>query len=129
MVVLSQPALELDHNSLLRTCRATASSADIPEIDLSHADAKSRIVKAFEEFGFCKLINHTIPMDSITKLEQEALCFFKLPQSEKEKSLPPDPLGYGSKNIGPNGDEGWIEYFLLNANPLPIPSGNHQSLL
>ncbi|OVA05613.1 Oxoglutarate/iron-dependent dioxygenase [Macleaya cordata] len=88
----------------------------IPVIDLSKPDSKTLLVKACEEFGFFKVINHGVPMEFMTKLESEAVNFFSLPQSEKEKAGPPDPFGYGNKRIGPNGDVGWIEYLLLRSN-------------
>ncbi|XWS19839.1 hypothetical protein CRYUN_Cryun31cG0051100 [Craigia yunnanensis] len=116
MVVLSQPAA-LDHCSLIKTCKPTSVFTGIPVIDLRDPEAKTLIVKACEEFGFFKLVNHGVPMEFITRLEAEALRFFNLPQSEKDKAGPLDPFGYGSKRIGPNGDVGWIEYLLLNTNP------------
>ncbi|XVF87167.1 hypothetical protein PTKIN_Ptkin18bG0097200 [Pterospermum kingtungense] len=116
MVVQSQPAA-LDHYSLIKTCRPTIVSTGIPVIDLRDPEAKTLIVKACEEFGFFKLVNHGVPMEFITRLEAEALRFFNLPQSEKDRAGPPNPFGYGSKRIGPNGDVGWIEYLLLNTNP------------
>ncbi|XVF27325.1 hypothetical protein REPUB_Repub14bG0097400 [Reevesia pubescens] len=116
MVVLSQPAA-LDHCSLIKTCKPTSVFTGIPVIDLRDPEAKTLIVKACEEFGFFKLVNHGVPMEFITRLEAEALRFFNLPQSEKDKAGPPDPFGYGSKKIGSNGDVGWIEYLLLNTNP------------
>ncbi|XVF25469.1 hypothetical protein REPUB_Repub13aG0214900 [Reevesia pubescens] len=116
MVVLSQPAA-LDHCSLIKTCKPTNVFTGIPVIDLRDPEAKTLIVKACEEYGFFKLINHGVPMEFITRLEAEAIRFFNLPQSEKDKAGPPDPFGYGSKRIGPNGDVGWIEYLLLNTNP------------
>ncbi|XP_075667328.1 gibberellin 2-beta-dioxygenase [Castanea sativa] len=115
MVVQSQPAL--NHSSLIKTCKPTSLFTGIPVVDLSDPEAKSLIVKAFEEFGMFKLVNHGIPMEFITRLEVESLRFFNLPQPEKDKAGPPDPFGYGSKRIGPNGDVGWIEYILLNTNP------------
>ncbi|KAH0723771.1 hypothetical protein KY289_006815 [Solanum tuberosum] len=36
--------------------------------------------------------------------------------SQKEKTGPLDPFGYGNKKIGPNGDVGWVEYILLSTN-------------
>ncbi|XP_022715545.1 gibberellin 2-beta-dioxygenase-like [Durio zibethinus] len=116
MVVLSQPAA-LDHCSLIKTCKPTSVFTGIPVIDLRDPEAKTLIVKACEEYGFFKLINHGVPMEFMTRLEAEALRFFNLPQSEKDKAGPPDPFGYGSKRIGQNGDVGWIEYLLLNTNP------------
>ena len=115
MVVASQPAL--NHSSLIKTCKPTSLFTGIPVVDLSDPEAKSLIVKAFEEFGIFKLVNHGIPMEVITRLEVESLRFFNLPQSDKDRAGPPDPFGYGSKRIGPNGDVGWIEYILLNTNP------------
>ncbi|KAL3848654.1 hypothetical protein ACJIZ3_010536 [Penstemon smallii] len=88
----------------------------VPLIDLSKPESKSQLVKACEDFGFFKVINHGIPTQFITELESEALKFFSLPISHKEKAGPPDPFGYGSKKIGNNGDVGWVEYLLLNTN-------------
>ncbi|KAF5752738.1 Gibberellin 2-beta-dioxygenase isoform 1 [Tripterygium wilfordii] len=116
MVVLSQPAV-LDPLSLIKTCKPTSVFTGIPEIDLTDPEAKTLLVKACEEFGFFKLVNHGVPLNFMTRLEEQALNFFTLSQSEKDKVGPPDPFGYGSKTIGPNGDVGWIEYLLLNTNP------------
>ncbi|KAE8725832.1 Gibberellin 2-beta-dioxygenase 1 [Hibiscus syriacus] len=117
MVVLSQPAT-LDHCSLIKTCKPTGVFTGIPVIDLRDGEAKTLIVKACEEFGFFKLVNHGVPIELMTRLETEALRFFNLPQSEKDEAGPPAPFGYGNKRIGLNGDVGWIEYLLLNTNPL-----------
>ncbi|KAF7139871.1 hypothetical protein RHSIM_Rhsim06G0185300 [Rhododendron simsii] len=92
-------------------------SSSIPLIDLSKPDSKNHLVKACEEFGFFKVINHGVPTEFISSLESEAVKFFSMPQSEKEKAGPPEPVGYGNKCIGPNGDVGWVEYLLFRANP------------
>lgn len=99
------------------SCKATTLFPGVPLIDLSKPDCKHLLVKACEEFGFFKVINHGVPTEFISKLESEAIKFFSLPMSEKEKAGPPDPFGYGNKMIGPNGDVGWVEYILLTTNP------------
>lgn len=116
MVVLSQPIL--DNLAHIKTCKPTSNIfTGIPVVDLSDTNAKTLIVKACKEFGFFKVINHGVTMEFLSKLEAEAVKFFKLPQQEKEKSGPPNPFGYGSKNIGTNGDVGWVEYLLFCTNP------------
>ncbi|XP_047951929.1 gibberellin 2-beta-dioxygenase-like [Salvia hispanica] len=120
MVVLSQPIIDgnLTH---IKTCKAAAVAAAnavaIPVVDLSQSGAKTLIVEACKELGFFKVINHRISMDFVTQLESEAMKFFKLPPPEKARSGPPNPFGYGSKVIGPNGDVGWVEYLLFSTNP------------
>lgn len=115
MVVLySKPAIE--QFPFVRTCKSTKFFPGIPLIDLSNPDSKHQIVKACEEFGFFKVINHGVPMDFITKLETEAVKFFSLPLPEKEKAGPPNPFGYGNKQIGRKGDIGWVEYLMLTTN-------------
>ncbi|XP_022955233.1 gibberellin 2-beta-dioxygenase-like isoform X1 [Cucurbita moschata] len=114
MVVQSQ--LVFDHFAPIKSCKHTALFTGIPVIDLSDPEAKTHIVKACEDFGFFKVVNHGVSNELIGALEAQALKFFHLPQSEKEKAGPADPFGYGSKRIGPNGDVGWIEYLLLNTN-------------
>ncbi|KAE8720016.1 Gibberellin 2-beta-dioxygenase 1 [Hibiscus syriacus] len=117
MVVHSQSAA-LNHCSLIKTCKPTASVFNgIPVVNLRNPKAKTLIVKACEEYGVFKLVNHGVPMEFIIRLETEALKFFNLPQSDKDKAGPPDPFGYGCKMIGSNGDVGWVEYLLLNTNP------------
>ncbi|KAL0399579.1 UNVERIFIED_CONTAM: Gibberellin 2-beta-dioxygenase 1 [Sesamum radiatum] len=109
MVVLSKPAF--DH---FKNCPAFFHG--IPLVDLSKPDSRAQLVKACEEFGFFKVVNHGVPIHLIKELESEAVRFFSLPHSDKVKAGPPDPFGYGDKRIGPNGDVGWIEYLLLTTN-------------
>lgn len=112
MVVLSKPAMKQ-----LSPIKPATFSSGIPLIDLSKPDSKNHLVKACEEFGFFKVINHGVPTEFISSLESEAVKFFSMPLSEKQKAGPPEPFGYGNKCIGPNGDVGWVEYLLLRANP------------
>lgn len=115
MVVVSQPIL--DNLTEIKTCRPTSAVfTGVPVIDLRAPNAKSLIVKACVELGFFKVTNHGVSMEFLSRLEAEAIEFFKLSHQEKEKSGPPSPFGYGSKNIGPNGDVGWVEYLLFCAN-------------
>ncbi|EYU33365.1 hypothetical protein MIMGU_mgv1a022731mg [Erythranthe guttata] len=119
MTILARILLEnLGH---IKTCKPTSSSlnniftGNIPVVDLSdHTVAKTLIVNACKEFGFFKVINHGISMDLSNKLEAESVKFFKLPKQEKEKSGPPNPFGYGNRNIGPSGDTGLVEYLLMS---------------
>lgn len=111
MVGLSKPTTE--QYPFIRNCKPTTFSTGIPVVDLSKPDAKTLTVRACEEFGFFKVINHGVPMEAISKLESEAIDFFSLPLNQKEKAGPPNPFGYGNKKIGQNGDVGWVEYLLL----------------
>ncbi|CAH2068816.1 unnamed protein product [Thlaspi arvense] len=89
----------------------------IPVIDLSDlSSSKTLLVEACQEFGFFKVINHGVSKELMIKLEDEATKFFNLPLNEKEKAASPNPLGYGNKRIGRNGDMGWVEYLLFSAN-------------
>ncbi|PPD93356.1 hypothetical protein GOBAR_DD09711 [Gossypium barbadense] len=63
MVVHSQSAA-LDHCSLIKTYKPTTNIfKGIPAIDLRDPKAKTLIVKACEEYGFFKLVNHGVPME------------------------------------------------------------------
>ncbi|CAN4103043.1 unnamed protein product [Withania somnifera] len=55
-------------------------------------------------------------MEFMSKLESEAIKFFSSPLSEKLKTGPADPFGYGNKQIGLNGDFGWVEHILVSTN-------------
>ncbi|CAL9100989.1 unnamed protein product [Musa textilis] len=65
------------------------------------------------------------PWSSLRSSEEEAVKFFALPQTEKERVGPASPFGYGSKNIGCNGDTGWVEYLLMEITSKPM---SHASL-
>ncbi|CAI9765806.1 unnamed protein product [Fraxinus pennsylvanica] len=95
---------------------------ELPIIDLlaERSQVSKLLVKACEEFGFFKLINHGIPDDTIKKMEEESFEFFAKPALEKQQAGPADPYGYGSKNIGFNGDRGEVEYLLLRTDTLSI---------
>lgn len=123
MVVLTKEAME--QISLPRAHRPTSHFSGVPVIDLSLPGSQSKLIRACEELGFFKVTNHGISKELITRLEEEAIKFFRLSQSDKDSSGPPNPFGYGSNNIGPNGDVGWLEYLLLDATTKPI---SHSSL-
>ncbi|OWM81027.1 hypothetical protein CDL15_Pgr007058 [Punica granatum] len=127
MVVVSNPAMQHLSPYILSPNAGLPAQPQIPLIDLSQPDAKHLIVKACEEFGFFKVVNHGVPLEFISHLESEAVSFFSLPQTEKEKAGPAGPFGYGNKNIGRNGDVGWVEYLLLKTDPRfnfhKLPSG------
>ncbi|PHU12778.1 Gibberellin 2-beta-dioxygenase 1 [Capsicum chinense] len=115
MVVLTTPSI--DHFPIVDNSFIDPSFFnDVPIIDLSEPDSINLIVKACEEFGFFKVINHDVPMEFISKLESEANKFFSSPLSEKLKAGPAEPFGYGNKQIGPNGDIGWVEHILVPTN-------------
>ncbi|KAI3755700.1 hypothetical protein L1987_55506 [Smallanthus sonchifolius] len=117
MVAISKPPVEL---SFLKPCKQTNNNhhpiklPTIPIIDLSKSESKHLLVKACQDFGFFKVVNHGVPLKFINKLESEAMKFFSSPLSLKQKAGPPDPFGYGNKHLGQNGDFGWVEYLLLN---------------
>ncbi|ESQ27268.1 hypothetical protein EUTSA_v10018871mg [Eutrema salsugineum] len=98
--------------------------APIPVIDISDPESKHALVKACEDFGFFKVINHGISSELVSVLEHEAVEFFSLPKSEKTH-VAGYPFGYGNSKIGRNGDVGWVEYLLMNAN---LDSGSNPFL-
>ncbi|XP_073050494.1 gibberellin 2-beta-dioxygenase 1-like [Primulina eburnea] len=88
----------------------------VPLIDISKPDSKTLLVKACEEFGFFKVINHGVPIEYMSNLEVKAVNFFSLPLSVKQKAVSPHFFEYGNKMIGSNGDFGWVEYLILTTN-------------
>ncbi|OIW06087.1 hypothetical protein TanjilG_29843 [Lupinus angustifolius] len=98
----------------------------IPTIDLSmhRSELSKHVVKACEEYGFFKVVNHSVPKNVILRMEEESAEFFAKPSSEKCQVGPATPFGYGCRNIGLNGDMGNLEYLLLHTNPLSIFEGS-----
>ncbi|XP_027120974.1 gibberellin 2-beta-dioxygenase 2-like [Coffea eugenioides] len=97
-------------------------ATELPVIDLSdrRSEVSKLMVKACEDFGFFKLINHGVADDIIAKMEEQSYQFFAKPSSEKELAGPSKPYGYGCRNIGCNGDVGEVEYLILDGNPASI---------
>ncbi|XP_020240081.1 gibberellin 2-beta-dioxygenase [Cajanus cajan] len=117
MVVLSHPAALNELFLVKASCKPSSMFTGVPVVDLAHPEAKTLMVEACQHVGFFKLVNHGVPLELMTSLENEALKFFVQPQFHKDKAGPPDPYGYGSKRIGTNGDMGWLEYLLFTTNP------------
>ncbi|KAK9086257.1 hypothetical protein Syun_028653 [Stephania yunnanensis] len=100
----------------------SSGAVGFPIIDLSldRSHVSNLMVKACEDFGFFKVINHGVPKLVIDGMEKEGLNFFSKTDLEKRSVGLLKPLGYGSKNIGFNGDTGDVEYLLLHANSQSI---------
>lgn len=120
MVVLTSPPLE--DIFLVQSSKACPFFSDVPVVNLAGTTAASDIVAACNEFGFFKVTNHGISKSLVARLEAAAMDFFALPEWEKEKAGMANPFGYGNKNIGRNGDVGWLEYLLLEATSQPAVS-------
>lgn len=94
--------------------------SSIPIVDLSAERTRPEIaqalVKACEDYGFFKVVNHGVQQALIDAMEAEAKKLFAFPLCEKERAGPADPYGYGNRSIGRNGDVGWIEYLLLRCD-------------
>ncbi|KAK8937221.1 Gibberellin 2-beta-dioxygenase [Platanthera zijinensis] len=122
MVVLANPSP--DETFLLRPSKPCPSFPDTPAVDLSTPAAARDIVSASAEFGFFKVTNHGVSKSLISNLEAAAVEFFALPDVEKEKAVLANSFGYGNREIGRNGDVGWLEYLLLEVaenSPMLLP--------
>ncbi|KAK8963050.1 Gibberellin 2-beta-dioxygenase [Platanthera guangdongensis] len=122
MVVLANPSP--DEIFLLKPSKPCPSFPDTPAVDLSTPAAARDIVSASTEFGFFKVTNHGVSKSLISKLEAAAVEFFALPDVEKEKAVLANSFGYGNREIGRNGDVGWLEYLLLEVadnSPMLLP--------
>ena len=75
----------------------------IPTVDMSAPSGRGelarRLVRACAERGFFKA-NHGVPARAAARLDAAASVFFARPARAKQAAGPPDPLGYGSRNIG-----------------------------
>ncbi|KAJ1264059.1 hypothetical protein BS78_09G233600 [Paspalum vaginatum] len=126
MVAITAPS-PIDQIPLMRCPKANAAQqgAVIPCVDLSAPGAAAAVADACRSVGFFKATNHGVPACITDALEARAMEFFALPTQVKlDMSGAARPLGYGSKNIGSNGDVGWLEYLLLSisSNTVKISS-------
>ncbi|KAK8940308.1 Gibberellin 2-beta-dioxygenase [Platanthera guangdongensis] len=119
MVVITNPST-VDQFPIPKLHRPPAAAAAcIPIVDLNSPTAAAQLVSACEELGFFKLTNHTISLNLMENLEDEAVKFFSLPLWKKDAAgAGAAPSGYGSRRIGHMGDVGWIEYLLLQINSI-----------
>ena len=77
-----------------------------------------QVARACAEQGFFRAVNHGVPpAGPAARLDAATSAFFALAAHDKQRAVPPNPLVYGCRSIGFNGDVGELEYLLLHANP------------
>ncbi|XP_059630785.1 flavonol synthase/flavanone 3-hydroxylase-like [Cornus florida] len=93
--------------------------AEVPVIDFGNLQDEEKLVQlimdASCEWGMFQIVNHDIPSDSISKLQEVGKQFFELPQEEKEvysKSPGAKSVeGYGTKlQKEVEGKKGWVDH-------------------
>ncbi|CAN1292837.1 Gibberellin 2-beta-dioxygenase 2 [Linum perenne] len=100
-----------------RTKKARAIGIPTVDLSLDSSIVSEKIVNACKEFGFFKVINHSVDMDVVSRWEAQGAEFFAKPTTEKQRAgTTASPFGYGCKNIGLNGDMGELEYLTLHTN-------------
>ena len=75
LLVILDTYSKQEHYLFYKHQQKTCFSNGIPVIDLLNPNVKTLIVKACEEYGFFKVINHGIPMELMSTLESEAVKF------------------------------------------------------
>ncbi|KAK0608626.1 hypothetical protein LWI29_033559 [Acer saccharum] len=106
-----------DHQKLKSAIDDNLPIINLSSSPLERSEVARLIVKACEEYGFFKVINHGVPNHIIAKMEEVSFNFFNKPVTEKQQAT---PFGYGCKNIGFNGDTGEVEYLLFPTKTLSI---------
>ncbi|KAK8501841.1 hypothetical protein V6N13_046155 [Hibiscus sabdariffa] len=104
------------------TKKTRAVAVGIPSVDLSldRSMVTELIVQASQNYGFFKVINHGVPRVTISRLEDEGVGFFDRPAHDVQRAEPAGSFGYGSRNIGLNGDKGELDYLLLPTDPFSV---------
>ncbi|KAF0888653.1 hypothetical protein E2562_016111 [Oryza meyeriana var. granulata] len=104
-------------------CRAAAAvfcRRGIPTVDMSapagRGELSRQMVRACAESGFFKAVNHGVPPRVAPRMDAATSAFFAQAAPEKQLAGPPNPLGYGNRSIGTNGDVGELEYLILHTN-------------
>uniref|UniRef100_A0A452Y2J3 gibberellin 2beta-dioxygenase n=1 Tax=Aegilops tauschii subsp. strangulata TaxID=200361 RepID=A0A452Y2J3_AEGTS len=103
----------------------SAGGGAIPTVDMSAPRGRGalsrQVARACAEQGFFRAVNHGVPpAGPPARLDAATSAFFALAAHDKQRAGPPNPLGYGCRSIGFNGDVGELEYLLLHANPAAV---------
>ncbi|KAF2448845.1 Clavaminate synthase-like protein [Karstenula rhodostoma CBS 690.94] len=74
------------------------------------AEFSAKFLEALTEFGFCKLVNHSVPLPVVEDTFSKIKSFFKLPFAEK-KDIINDPQKGQQRGWSPPGEEKtwWLE--------------------